>query len=113
MSPLNKRIAYKKKNKSPIARYIFIIALVSLIAYFLFYHRFDGKTVYERVVGFFKSEIEKSPSISIVNADKEVKKFFKNEPKNNNIPSIKESGDKSSNEGDEIEEVIKKKLKGK
>ncbi len=113
MSPLKKRIAYKKKSGFPAGKYILYLIIFAAAVYVLFYHRFDNRTIYERVTGFFRSEIEKSPSVSIVDADREVKKVIRNEQKRENHSPDKEPVNKTDTEKDEIEEVIKKKLEGK
>ncbi len=113
MCPLRKRIAYKKKSKFNAGKYILILVLIVVAIYLLFYHRFEKHTIYERAIGFFKSEIEKSTDITIVDADKEVKKIIKGEPKKDNAGSNKGDSTQKTSEKDEIEEVIKKKLEGR
>ncbi|MCX7957697.1 MAG: hypothetical protein N3B13_01465 [Deltaproteobacteria bacterium] len=113
MSPLRKRIAYKKKSSFSAGRFILYILLIAGAVYLLFFHRFENKTVYERVTGFFKSEIEKTPDVSISDADREIKKITKSEHKRTNQVSEKEDQKKSDSDKDEIEEVIRKKLEGK
>ncbi|MCX7944899.1 MAG: hypothetical protein N2746_10375 [Deltaproteobacteria bacterium] len=110
MSPLDKRIAYKKKSSFSIGKYLLYFLVLATIAYLLFYHRFNNKTIYERAVGFFKSELEKSPNISIIDADKEIKNVIKNTHKKDTAFDQKNTPQKLNSEKDEIEEVIKKKL---
>ncbi|MGC9044381.1 MAG: hypothetical protein ACP5KG_11060 [Myxococcota bacterium] len=113
MSPLNKRIAYKKRGGLPVLKYFLLIVIFVVAFYLLFYHKFENRTIYERVAGFFKSEIEKTPSVTIKEADKGVKSLSKREIPDDNPPTKKESPKNGGEEKDEIEEVIKKRLKEK
>lgn len=110
MSPLDKRIAYKKKSGFNFGRFIIYLVIIAAFVYILFYHNFNGQSLYKRTVGFFKSEIEKSPSVSIRNAEKEIKKILKTDAKKETGPENSKKDAQKGEEGDEIEEVIKKKL---
>jgi len=113
VSPLRKRIAYKKKGGSPLLRYIMFLIIAVAAFYLLFYHRFENKTIYETFVGYFKSEVEKSPSITIINADKEAKKIGPKEYNKEKKPEKEKNKPGSESSKDEIEEVIRKKLNEK
>lgn len=113
MSPLNRRIAYKKKGGFPFVKYLVFIVIFVVAFYLLFYQKFENKTIYERVVGFFKSEIEKTPSVTIKEADKELKDLSKREAHKEDNPAKKEAPKATDSDQDEIEEVIKKKLNQK
>lgn len=113
MSPLNRRIVYRKKDRSPLLRYLFVLIFISAVIYLLFYFRVDNKTIYERSVGFFKSEIEKSPSVTIVESKKDIPGAERHRPAVGRSLEPKKDSKIDSQEGDEIEEIIKKKLHGK
>ena len=111
MSPLNKRILRKKKGGSPIIKYLFAIIFLAAVIFLLFYYKFDNRTIYERTLGFFKSEIEKSPSVTIIGSDKEIKSNRnKGTTEKEKTETHQKSSPKPLEEKDEIEEVIKKKL---
>jgi len=114
MSPLNKRILRKKKSGSPVIKYIFLIVFVAAAVYILFYHRFNDRTIYERTLGFFRSEIEKSPSVSIIGTEREIKpNRNKGTAEKLKIKTPEKNNPGPSEEKDEIEEIIKKKLNTK
>lgn len=111
-APLNRRIAYRKKGRSPLLRYLFILLFISAVIYLLFYFRLGDRTIYERGVGFFKSEIEKSPSVTIVESNNDIHGAKQHRPGVEKSLEPKKDSKIDSREGDEIEEIIKKKLKG-
>ncbi len=116
MSPLNRRIAYKKKSGFPVVKYLIILIFLSTLIYLLFYYKWENKTIYERAIGFFRSEIEKSPAITILESEKNTHRNKNSDQRNKKPEQDSENQrnnqqNKEQQEKDEIEEIIKKKLK--